>query len=142
MPKIKDPFPFIDPRPDVKVANPITEWWPAPIKFDDESEPTRNRHFAPVTNWYQRKRPETPVIDPWGSTVDNFIQYLTGTDSAPGVSLSQHCDDMPEWDAFGLDTTVTTFTEWDLDGNPLEPDFPEPHGWTVITDDSPLEVAA
>ncbi|OLT51183.1 hypothetical protein BJF89_08720 [Corynebacterium sp. CNJ-954] len=138
----KDPFPFIDPRPDVKAVNPITEWWPEPVTFTDEPAPTRNEHHAPVTNWHQRTKPIDPVRDPWNAAIEAFVDYLTGTAKAPSVALSQHTDQMPEWDAFGLDTTVTTFTDYDLDGDPLEPDFPEPHGWTVITDDSPLEEAA
>ncbi|MGN0097016.1 MAG: hypothetical protein ACI38U_13235 [Corynebacterium sp.] len=139
---LKDPFPAVDPRPDVRVVNPITEFWPAPITFDDETAPTRNDHHAPVTNWHIRKKPIDPVLDPWNAAIEAFIDYLTGTEKAPSVALSHHSDDMPEYGAHGYDSTITTFEEWDLDGDPIEPALPEPHGWTIQTEDAPLEVAA
>lgn len=138
----KDPFPAVDPRPDVRVANPISAWWPAPITFPDEPTTDRNPYRPAVTDWHDRTRPTSPIIDPWGGTIDDFIHYLTGTESAPGVSLSQHSDDMPEYGAHGYDSTITTFEEWDLDGDPVEPALPASHGWTIQTEDTPIEVAA
>ncbi|OLT50244.1 hypothetical protein BJF89_09945 [Corynebacterium sp. CNJ-954] len=82
------------------------------------------------------------MLDPWNAAIEAFIDYLTGTEKAPSVALSHHSDDMPEYGAHGYDSTITTFEEWDLDGDPIEPALPEPHGWTIQTEDAPLEVAA
>lgn len=44
-----------------------------------------------TVNWTgPRKRPTAPVTDPWAAEtpIEEFIDYLTGTATAPGVSVN------------------------------------------------------
>ncbi|AGP29691.1 hypothetical protein A606_00165 [Corynebacterium terpenotabidum Y-11] len=34
-------------------------------------------------SWANRKRPTTPPRDPWNGPIDQFLDYLTGTTTAP-----------------------------------------------------------
>ncbi|CAM5411324.1 hypothetical protein CVA01_25050 [Corynebacterium variabile] len=48
-------------------------------------------------SWANRTRPQTPPKDPWNGPIDEFIDYLTGTTTAPGVSSMPRANGGEQW---------------------------------------------
>lgn len=48
-------------------------------------------------SWANRNRPTTPPLDPWNGPIDQFIDYLTGTATAPPV-VTMPSADMDPWE--------------------------------------------
>ena len=47
--------------------------------------------------WANRNRPTTPPKDPWNGPIDEFLDYLTGTTTAPPVITTSRSD-MDPWE--------------------------------------------
>lgn len=134
-------FPQVDPRPDIRVSNPIAEYWPSPVVFPDDTDEYKRRHeknrpeTPKETTWHKRPRTTTgPWQGPWNDELDVFLDYLTGTPEAPTVSLLMDTPVEAAWDEYG-DTIAPIDMGDSPDDEQLESVFPQSHGWSVTTGD-------
>lgn len=48
-------------------------------------------------HWANRDRPTTPPRDPWNGPLSEFLDYLTGTATAPGASVMPRANVTDPW---------------------------------------------
>lgn len=47
--------------------------------------------------WAGRNRPTTPPLDPWNGPLSDFLDYLTGTATAPPVITMSRANGGEQW---------------------------------------------